>query len=172
MSRKTAPLIFATMLLSITCLLNSSDQTQSAEQCKTTLDCAQQAVEVAGQAIGAVSVLQARIDKLERDHAAFEKSVGPGRLLGSLQVKASKIVSSSYGLTFDSGTGVVTFPNPDNLKVVPVMSSISPNNVYVTESVYSRTASSPTQVTVWQGAQDTSGRNHAPVDFTLIIAGF
>ena len=161
------------IVLAIAFFFNGSGRSISAEQCKTTLDCAQQAVEVAGQAAAGVVALQARIQKLENEVAGFEKSVGPGRLLGSLQVRGSKIVSSSYGLTFDFGTGVVTFPNPNNLKVVPVMSSISPNNVYVTEfGLILGPSHRRLQVTVWQGAQDTSGRNHAPVDFTLIIVGF
>jgi hypothetical protein len=65
----------------------------------------------------------------------------------------------------------VTFPNPNNLKATPVVSYISPNAGYATETVYFKEIATTT-ATVWQGAQDTSGRNHPPLDFTITIVGF
>jgi hypothetical protein len=51
---------------------------------------------------------------------------------------------------------------------VPVVSYVSPNATYATETVFIKEYNNTT-VTVWQGAQDTSGRNHPPVDFTLVV---
>src|SRR5579859_807180 len=47
------------------CLSLPSSGVGAVEKCKTTLDCAQQAVEAAAQANAAVAVLQGRIEKLE-----------------------------------------------------------------------------------------------------------
>jgi hypothetical protein len=157
----------------IVCSFTCSTRSIAVEQCKTTLDCAQQAVEYAAQAGAAAAALQAKVDKLDNDLKALKTSLGGGRILASIEVRGGKVISSSNGVTFDSGTGTVTFANPDKLKVFPLMSYISTNDAYATESVFLKTLpSSPTSVTVWQGAQDTTGRSHPPIDFIAVIFGF
>ena len=91
-----------------------------------------------------------------------------------LAVLAVRHGAVSYGpdpaVTFDPVTGLVAFPNPKNRTCVPVVSYISPNGASATETVYIKEFG-PTTVIVWQGALDTSARNHAPTDFTLMVAG-
>jgi hypothetical protein len=94
-----------------------------------------------------------------------------GRILAIAQVRGRKLVYANQGTTFDPSSGTVTFQNPMNLKFVPVMSYISTNNAYATETVYSKSFG-PNYVVVWQGAQDTSGNNHPPYDFTLAVLGY
>jgi len=92
-----------------------------------------------------------------------------GQVLAMLVVKNGKVANRApTSVEFDSATGLVTFQNPNNLSAVPVVSYISPNATYATETVFIKEYDNTT-VTVWQGAQDTSGRNHPPVDFTLVV---
>ena len=92
-------------------------------------------------------------------------------ILASLRVQNHGVVSASPGVSFDVGTGTVTFPNPKGLTVVPVVSYISPNAAYATESVFFKDIQN-TAVVVWDGAQDTSGRNGSPGWFTLVVTGY
>jgi hypothetical protein len=140
-------------------------------KCKTTLECAQQAVEAAAQAVAAVTVAQGRIEKLEKTVLTLSDGLGAGRILAMIEVKNGAVVYKSAGVTFDSGTGKITFENKSNLKPVPLYSYISPNGVYATESIFSRVIAND-YIIAWQGAQDTSGRNHPPLDFTAVVVGF
>jgi hypothetical protein len=91
--------------------------------------------------------------------------------LAALRVQHHAVVSQSPGVNFDPATGSVTFPNPHNLIVVPSVSYISPNAAYATETVYFKDIQN-TALIVWEGAQDTSGRNGSPGDFSLVVVGF
>ena len=92
-----------------------------------------------------------------------------GQVLAVLVVRNGKVASRAPAqVEFDAATGLVTFQNPNNLSAVPVVSYISPNATYATESVFVKEYSHTT-VTLWQGAQDTSGRNHPPIDFALVV---
>lgn len=91
-------------------------------------------------------------------------------ILATLIVKGGRVTSQyPKALEFDPPTGVVSFPNPDGLEATPVVSYISPTASHATETVYLKEIGKTT-VTVWQGAQDSSGRNHAPTDFTLVVS--
>lgn len=92
-------------------------------------------------------------------------------LLAALRVQNHAVISQSPGVNFDVGTGTVTFPNPKGLTVVPVVSYISPNATYATESIFFKDIQN-TAVVVWEGAQDTSGRNGSPAWFTLLVSGY
>jgi hypothetical protein len=94
-----------------------------------------------------------------------------GQVLAAAVVRGGVLITHSPNLSFDHSTGLVTFPNPNNLKATPVVSYISPNAAYATETVYFKEISNTTAI-VWQGAQDTSGRNHPPLDFTIVVVGF
>ena len=92
-----------------------------------------------------------------------------GQVLAVLAVKGGVVVNRApAAVEFDPATGLVTFPNPNKLTAVPVVSYISANAAYATETVFIKEHGGTT-VTVWQGAQDTSGRNHPPIDFTLVV---
>jgi hypothetical protein len=86
-----------------------------------------------------------------------------GQVLAAATVQDGRIVTASPGLNFDAPTGLITFPNPSNVTAIPVVSYISENAAYSTESVFIKEYGQ-TSVTVWQGAQDTSGRNHPPIN--------
>ncbi len=159
------------VLLAVLSFGVSSSGVFAMDKWKSTLECAQQAVEAAAQAAAAVTVVQGRIDKLESTVALLSDGLGTGRILAMIEVKNGAVVYSSAGVTFDSGTGKITFQNKTKAKPVPVYSYISPNGVYATESIFSRVIAAD-YVIAWQGAQDTSGRNHPPADFTAVIVGF
>jgi hypothetical protein len=92
-----------------------------------------------------------------------------GQVLALLVVKGGRVASRApANVEFDPPTGLVTFQNPSKLTAVPVVSYVSPNATYATETVFIKEYDNTT-VTVWQGAQDASGRNHPPVDFTLVV---
>ncbi|MBB2823279.1 UNVERIFIED_ORG: hypothetical protein GGD59_006585 [Rhizobium esperanzae] len=76
----------------------------------------------------------------------------------------------STGVKFDPGSGTITFPNPQNALFIPIISHISERGEYLTESCYMRSVVQNGFV-LWQGAQDTSGRNHPPVNCTFAVIG-
>ena len=92
-------------------------------------------------------------------------------ILAALVVQNHNVIHQSPGANFNPATGSVTFPNPRNLTAVPTVSYVSPNAAYATETAYFKSIQN-TDVIVWQGAQDTSGRNSSPSDFSLIVVGF
>ncbi|MFB9263585.1 hypothetical protein ACFFWD_10430 [Bradyrhizobium erythrophlei] len=92
-------------------------------------------------------------------------------ILAAIRVENHNVVSQSPGVNFNQATGSVTFPNPKNLTVVPSVSFISPNATYATSTVYFKSIQN-VDVIVWEGAQDTSGRNGSPGWFSLIVVGF
>jgi hypothetical protein len=100
----------------------------------------------------------------------YQEEKMAGKLLAGLIVQKGVIVSQSNGLTFNLPTGLVTFPNADNLTAYPIVSYISPNATYATDTVFFKQIGN-TAVTVWQGAQDTTGRNGSPTDFSLVVVG-
>jgi len=151
----------------------SSADADAIQKCGTTLDCAQQAVDAAAQANAAMLVLQSRIDGVEAELNALKSSLGGERVIAMAEVKGSRLIAGSPNLTFDSGTGALTFPSPQNPKIIPAVSYISVNGAYATEDVYLKSVvTAPNSITVWQGALDTGGRNHPPNDFTAIVIGF
>jgi hypothetical protein len=83
-------------------------------------------------------------------------------ILAAPRVQQNQVVSQSPSVNFIAATGSVTFPNPNNRTVVPSVSYISPNATYATQTVYFKSIQN-TDVIVWEGAQDTSGRNGLPV---------
>jgi hypothetical protein len=158
-------------VLVIAILLLFTPSQDALANCTTVRDCAQRSEEAALRAGAAVTALTVRINKLEGDIKALSDSLGGGRILAMAEVKASRLVYNSDGVSFDSGNGTITFPNPNNLKFVPVMSYISENGTYATQTVYAKTFTN-NSVVVWQGALDTTGQNGPPRSFTLIVIGF
>lgn len=93
-----------------------------------------------------------------------------GGILAAGIVRSGTLTARTDGVIFDPDSGRITFPNPKGFVFVPIMSAISPNAEYVTESCYMKSINE-TSFVLWQGAQDTSGRNHKPYDCTFIVVG-
>jgi len=97
--------------------------------------------------------------------------------LAALTVRGAELVSKSEGVTYDPATGVVSFPNPLNLTVVPVISDVAAKNPehYITETHFIREVNvggKTNQFRVWRKPLDTGIRDHAPSDFTAVVVGF
>lgn len=114
--------------------------------------------------------LQAKVTSLRSD-AASASDMLARRVIGAATIKDGQIQSISSGLTVDVNSGRVSFQNPNHLHFVPVISAISPNGVYLTESCYVRSLGEDF-VILWQGAQDTSGRNGHPINCTITLVAF
>ena len=137
-------------------------------KCSTTLECAQQAVEAAAKTSAAVQTLQSRIEKLE----AFQTSLGNGRVLAMVQVKNGQLQStSSPNVSFDQGSGIVSFPNPRNLAFLPIVSDAN-DAPYITQSHWIRAILPPDKFIVRAKAMDTGDRTWPPHNFTAVVVGF
>ena len=105
-----------------------------------------------------------------RDHVA---SFGVALPLAALTVKEGAVVSNSKDVKYDIHTGVVTFPNPKNLRFVPIVSDLAPKSHadYITETHFIRDIETTNQFRVWSKALDTGARNNPPSNFTAIVIG-
>ena len=110
--------------------------------------------------------LQASVASLQASSATDEALLSNYVLATAYIYKGASVVSK--GATFNSQTGVLSFPNPTNLKFAPIASVISSNGAYDTFSCFTKTMTSNT-VVLWQGALDTSGRNGAPISCAIVV---
>ncbi|MGR9503668.1 hypothetical protein ACU8MW_08120 [Rhizobium leguminosarum] len=159
----------------------------------TVAECAKRMVDIATKLIdenkalrNELNALEARqvdtdkeIKKLHSDADTAAESIraltgtvsgGHGKILAAGIVRKSQLLSGSEGMTYDNISGRVTFPNPKGLKFVPLMASVSPTENYLTESCFTRSFGKDYFI-LWQGAQDTTGRNEAPRDCTFVVLG-
>jgi hypothetical protein len=148
-------------------------------QCSTPQECAQKAVEAAAQAVEALKEVQSQLQSFQAEIDALKVSIGGGRVIGIAVVHQGKLNDkvSSPNVTFALNpdvSGTLSFPNPQNLRIVPILSYLSPNGVYATGCAFIKNEPSPsaTSVIIRGGALDTSGRVFHPTDFTAIIVGF
>ena len=132
--------------------------------CKTTLECAQKAVDAAARAEAAVSALEKRMD-------SRLLGLGGGRILGIIEVKGGNVVYASTGVSFDQGSGTITLPNPGNLRFIPIVSDAKDLH-YITSTNFIRSIQAPNKFVIWSKALDTGDRNGPPVEFTAIAIGF
>jgi hypothetical protein len=189
------PIIVVSMLLALGCLSFPVALGQSPAEkidCKIS-DCAQRMVEIANKLmaenedlikrLGASDAIRLqltdKVKQLETDQTTtagalqeLVKSLANwnGGILAAGVVRGGQAIYSSRGTSFDPGTGRVSFPNPKGLKFIPIIAAISPNAQFVTESCYVRSIG-PDFFILWQGAQDTSGRNEPPRDCTFTVVG-
>ena len=105
-----------------------------------------------------------------RDHVA---SLGAAFPLAALTVREGAVVSNSKDVKYDRATGVVTFPNPKNLRFVPIVSDLAQKSStdYITETHFIREIGTTNQFRVWSKTLDTGGRNNPPSNFTAIVIG-
>lgn len=136
-------------------------------KCSSTLDCAQQAVDAAARADAAVQALQSRVAKLE----ALAASLGNGRILAMIHIKNGMLASASPGVSFDQGSGVVSFPNPKSLSFLPLISD-SKDAPYITGMHWIKAILPPDKFIVRLKAMDTGDRTYPPDNFTAVIVGF
>jgi hypothetical protein len=95
-------------------------------------------------------------------------------VLGAATIRTGKVESISNGASLDPASGRFTFPNPDNLKFIPIVTSVGWQGLpYQTEDCFSRNFNAqdqgPNYATLWQGALDTGGRNHPPTNCSITI---
>jgi len=110
-------------------------------------------------------------DQQFRDLSAkIDDSVWHSGILGAGTIRSGQLTDHSDGVSFDSGSGKVSFPNSKNLRFIPIVSFIAANGQYATETCFVK-GTGANFVVVWQGAQDTSGRNHPPTDCSFAIVG-
>ncbi|GAA6138185.1 hypothetical protein NBRC116583_19320 [Arenicella sp. 4NH20-0111] len=97
---------------------------------------------------------------------------GPGiKALAILTVKNGNIEYSSSGVTYDKTSGIVEFPNPDNLNVLPIVSDLGSG--YMTSKHYIRQDFTiRNKFKIWRTTLDTGDRNSEPASFTAIAVGF
>jgi len=102
----------------------------------------------------------------------INEKITRGGVLATLIVK-NRTLHSSFPdtVTYNSSTGLVTFPNPENLSFVPVISNIQ-ELYYNTSTHYIREINPPNQFRVWNTPLDTGGRNSAPYSFSAVVFGF
>lgn len=115
----------------------------------------------------------ALLEKISALSSLVDMIKSRGKVLAIVNVKGTKLVSSSAGVSYDSSTGVVTFPNPESMPFVPVVSSYGNGVIYSTETHFLRSDfTAPNQFKVWRSPLDTSNRNSAPDSFTAVAIGF
>lgn len=100
-------------------------------------------------------------------------AVGGAVPLAAVTVIDGAVVIKSKGVDYNTATGVVTFPNPQNMHFVPIVSDLAPKNSepYITETHFIRKVDVTNQFTVWKKALDTGERNSPPSSFTAIVVG-
>lgn len=96
---------------------------------------------------------------------------GPGaKVLAMVTVKDGQIESKSGGVSYDSASGIVTFPNPENLRFVALVSDVG--GAYITETHFLRKDfAAPDKFKVWRKPLDTSNKNGPPDSVTPIAVG-
>jgi hypothetical protein len=141
---KMARLISVLSLSAVIAIYSASSFAQdSSSGCETLIKCAEKAVGIASRLDEANQVLSKRITALEEELNKYKETndeltkalgdavkaadlrvsgLGRGRILAIVKVKEKSLVYKSDGLSFDSNTGVVSFPNPNHLVFVPVVS--------------------------------------------------
>jgi hypothetical protein len=124
--------------------------------------------------------LEARVEKMESDMLTINTEIKQEdellrkHVLGAAMIRSGKVVFTSNGAALDPASWRFTFPNPDNLNFIPIISSIGwEGRPAQTESRWLRDVnaqdSGPNFVTLWQGAQETSARNHPPINCDIAV---
>jgi hypothetical protein len=139
--------------------------------------------EVAKNFINDESSRNVLLDKMKQAHE-FKGEKGepgvqgergpPGKVLALVIVKEGKIESSSDGVSYDPNTGIVSFPNPENLKFVPLISDFGErdHDAYRTATHFLRNDfTAPNKFKVWRTSLDTGDRNMPPDSFAAIALG-
>lgn len=104
----------------------------------------------------------------------------PRRILAALRVVNGDLKEHhpTGEIKYETGTGIVSFPNPRRRSFVPIITDDNTDNVandtdyYRTQYHFVRQISPPEQFRVWQTTLDTGSRNAAPDTFTAIVVAF
>ena len=117
-----------------------------------------------------VSIIEDNIEIIPSLSSDLKNLKTKPKILASLRVKNGNLVSHTGGVSFKSSTGVVTFPNPKNLKVFPVISNYN-ESTYITETHFIRSEISKKSFKIWRSPLDTGARNSPPINFSAVIIG-
>jgi hypothetical protein len=138
--------------------------------CKTPED----ACMLAAKAVEACDEVLAKFQQIQAEIDAIKVSLGGGRVLATAYVRNGMLNGklSSPNVKFQA-PGVLTFPNPRNLRIVPLLSVVAEYAAgYTTSDAYILKDPTSTSVEIRQGAKDTGNRVFPPHDFTAVILGF
>jgi hypothetical protein len=92
-------------------------------------------------------------------------------VLAVANVSGGKIVAASPGgnvVEYDPSNGVLTFPNPQKVNYIPLISNCDNGKPYITTNHWIQEIT-PTYIVVKQCAMDTGGRVWFGSDFTALI---
>jgi hypothetical protein len=84
--------------------------------------------------------------------------LGALKFIAAGEIRGGQLVVSTKGVDFNLATGRVSFPNPDNAKVLPLVSTLSPSSTYITTTCYVKEIGL-NFVAIGENALDTGGRN-------------
>lgn len=125
-----------------------------------------------------VNSLQKKYDELEDEVDSVKETGirGPGvEVLAVISVRNERVEYKSSGVSYNGSTGVVSFQNPRNLRVIPLLTDygVFYNGKSYATSTHFLTIDgvSANQFRVWKTPLDTSGRNQAPTSFTAVAVG-
>ena len=111
-----------------------------------------------------IKLLTKNVDELK------ENSSERIEILALIRVRNGVVISSTPSVNFNSSSGVVTFLNPKNLNVTPIISDSSPGH-YITTTNYVREIISTTKIKITRTALDTGDRNWSGDNFNLVVLG-
>lgn len=115
--------------------------------------------------------LSASNERIEGNNASIEVINSKPEILAFFVVHQGQLQRSTPGVSYNSG--VITFPNPDKLSFVPVISSLKESHVdYLTTMHYVNSAKvSDNSFKVWRTTLDTGARHAAPTSFVGTVIG-
>jgi hypothetical protein len=108
LSSRTCGQFLVSLVALGTSLVACTSLSLAQQKCTTTLECAQQSVDIAARVDAALASIEGRLSKLETAQAAL----GNGRILAMAEIKAGKLYFSSPGVSYDPGSGIFAFLNP------------------------------------------------------------
>jgi hypothetical protein len=116
--------------------------------------------------------LRDHLQKVEKDIALLRQSIGGGRVLAMAVVEQGKLIRQSDDkISFDAGTGKLTFSNPGNLQFVPIVTSAtdapSPTDTHFVQIPFGAD-----NFIVRSKVLDTGPRAGVGHDFSVVVVGF
>ncbi len=103
-----------------------------------------------------------------------QNRLGGISMLAVAAVRKRALISSSEGVEFDAGAGLLSFRNPEGLPFVPIIADFGDRDTkYITDTHYIQGTSGTDKVFIRAKALDTGGveRTADAHDFTAVIFG-
>ena len=92
------------------------------------------------------------------------------KIIAVLRVVGRKIEYSSKGVTYNESNGEIEFPNPENLRILPIITRHHQSD-YDTRTTYIRYINGPNKIQLRETALDTRKNGWDPESFTAVIVG-